>query len=186
MMARTKIAIHLDGSLCVFLAFMFLLLPLCWVLAFILAVAVHELCHAIAILAMEGRIYALWLGAGGIRMETDPLPPGQEIIAALAGPLGSALLLLVSRWMPRVAICGAVHCLYNLLPLFPMDGGRILQNTLALCLPVPLGRKAFHAFQRILRPILGAMCLLAVFRWGILPAVVGFLLMWRNRAERTV
>lgn len=185
-MAPTKLMLHLDGDLCILLAMMLLLLPFPWVLACIFAAAVHELCHALAIVSMRGHIYALRLGAGGIKMETDSLPPGREIVAALAGPLGSALLLFGARWMPRTAVCGAVHCFYNLLPLFPMDGGRIVKNALALFLPAPLSGRLFLASQRILRIVLGVLCLLATFRWGIFPAAVGLLLLMRQREKRTV
>jgi stage IV sporulation protein FB len=186
MMDRTKITICLDGNFCFILAFMLLLLPFPWVLSVIFATVVHELCHALTILAFDGNIYALRLGAGGIRMETDPFPPGREIIVAMAGPLGSALLILLARWMPRIAVCGAVHCIYNLLPLFPMDGGRILENLLALCLPAPLGRSVFHATQHILRVFLCLLCLLAVLRWGLFAGALVLLLLWRHRAKRTV
>lgn len=186
MMVRTKMTLHLDSGLCILLALMLLLLPFPWVVACIFAAAFHELCHALTIMSMGGHIYALRLGAGGIQMETDSLPPGREMVAALAGPLGSALLLLGARWMPRTAICGAVHCLYNLLPLFPMDGGRILKNALALFLPAPLSSRIFLASQRILHILLGVLCLFAILRWGILPAAVGLLLLLRQRRAITV
>lgn len=185
-MARTKIPICMDGSLCILLALMLLLLPFKWVLAAILAAAVHELCHALAIIALGGRIYSLHLGFGGIRMETDPLQPGREAAAALAGPLGSAALLLLARWLPRTAVCGGVHCVYNLLPLFPLDGGRALRSFMLLCLPAKYGEKGFRYFQYFLRIALAGAVLLAGLRWGILPAAAGILLLWRQRKARTV
>lgn len=185
-MARTKLALHLEGELCILLALMLLLLPFPWVLACIFAAAVHELCHALAITGMGGQIYALRLGAGGIQMETDSLSPGREMVTALAGPIGSALLLLGARWMPRVAVCGAVHCLYNLLPLFPMDGGRILKNAFALFFPAPLSGRLFLLSQRILRIALVLFGLLATLMWGIFPAVLSLLLLMRQRGKRTV
>jgi len=45
----------------------------------------------------------------------------------LAGPAGSMLLLLLSRSAPKIAVCGLFHGLYNLLPVLPLDGGRLLQ-----------------------------------------------------------
>lgn len=185
-MGRIKLPVYLEGSLCLLLALMLLLLPLKWVLAVILAATVHELCHIAAIIALGGRIYSLHLGFGGIRMETDPLPPGREAAAALAGPLGSAALLLLARWLPRTAVCGGVHCVYNLLPLFPLDGGRALHSIMRLCLPAKYGEKCFLYFQHFFRIALSGVVLLAGLRWGILPAVAGMLLLWRQRKARTV
>ncbi len=65
-------------------------------------------------------------------MKTEPLTKLEEIIAALAGPIGGLALLFLSRWAPYVAICGAIQSAYNLIPLFPLDGGRAMLRLLQL------------------------------------------------------
>ena len=51
----------------------------------------------------------------------------QEVSCPSAGPLVSLTLCLLSRWMPILGLCALVQGLFNLLPVYPMDGGRILQ-----------------------------------------------------------
>lgn len=186
MMTHSKIAISLDGRLCLFLAFMLLLLPLPWVLSVVAATLVHEICHVLAIFAFQGELYSLRLGAGGIIMETNTFSPGRELIVAMAGPIGSALLILLAHRMPRLAICGAIHCIYNMLPILPLDGGRILENLLALFLPISHGRKIFQVLQHFLCVLLMLLGLVCVFRWGLFAGLIFLPLIWRHGEKRTV
>ena len=109
------------------LALGILLLPLDWLLAAILAAVVHELCHMLAIWFCGGRVEYLRLGIGGAQIGMTILSPWQEALCALAGPLGGILLVLFGRLLPRFAVCAFLQSTYNLLPLYPLDGGRALR-----------------------------------------------------------
>lgn len=185
-MIKTKMWVQTEGGFLILLAAMLLVLPLQWVLAATVAVAFHEACHFIAIRLLGGRIYGLRLGLGGAKMEVEPMPPQTEAVAALAGPIGSALLVLLARYAPRLAICGFIHCLFNLLPLFPLDGGRVLRGLLALFFPSGRAEQVFSRFQQVLWWILGAGTLLIAFQWGVFPALLCLCLLWRQRKKRTV
>lgn len=185
-MGRTKFHMQVDGRLCVLLSLMLILLPLPWVLAAALAAAFHELCHAVTILLLHGSIYALQIDAGGIRMETSSMTPIRETIAAMAGPLGSAALMFFAPWLPRTAVCGAVHCVFNLLPFFPLDGGRILQNFFMIALPANRWQKAFDCLQLAFRVCFAAFCIVFGLWKGIWFAVAASVLFLRQRKKRTV
>ena len=117
----------LEGSVCVLWAVLLLTLPLPWVLGAILAGAFHEFCHLAALIMTGTTVHSIHIGLRGAKIETEPMDPGTELICAAAGPIGSLFLLLFLRQIPRIALCAAVQGIFNLLPWYPMDGGRILR-----------------------------------------------------------
>jgi Zn-dependent protease/CBS domain-containing protein len=119
------------------------------------SVVLHELGHALVGKAYGVRtLEIVMFPIGGVaRMERSPTPRA-EIWIALAGPLVNLLIALalaaVLLWtnsftpleqltlpgdgnlLERIAAGNLILALFNLLPAFPMDGGRILRGVLAL------------------------------------------------------
>src|SRR5262245_24006680 len=94
------------------------------------------------------------LPIGGVAsLERMPEKPGQEIVVALAGPavnlviavalvfaLGASFDLshmaqlqeATTTMVGRIAAANVMLCVFNLIPAFPMDGGRVLRALLAI------------------------------------------------------
>ncbi len=126
----------------ILLALMLLVLPLQWILAAVTAALFHEGCHYIAIRLCSRERTNVRFFAYGARMPLPNMSRGKELLCALAGPIGGLLLLSTAQWLPRVAICAGFQSLYNLLPVYPMDGGRAVSCLMYLLLPPPRARKA--------------------------------------------
>ena len=112
--------------LCAFL----LLLPIKWIFAWVMATIFHELCHLICLWMLKVPVYGMRFTAAGAEIQTGSTTSVQEFLAAAAGPLGGLTLVLLLRHFPRLALCGLFQSLYNLLPLYPLDGGRMLRCVL--------------------------------------------------------
>ena len=125
-----------------------------FICALFLCVLLHEFGHVLA--AKHFGIPTpdiTLLPIGGLaRMKTMPKRPYQELIIALAGPavnvvIGLALLTIVGRpsfefgtelnlsnprsILPQLAVVNLWLAAFNLIPAFPMDGGRVLRAALA-------------------------------------------------------
>lgn len=101
-----------------------LLVPIQWLGAAMLAGTVHELGHLLLLWADGRKIWRIQIGAFGARIETEALEPWPEFCAALAGPAAGLMLCLGWRILPKTAVCALIQSVYNLLPIYPMDGGR--------------------------------------------------------------
>ena len=135
MTRRFPVEFSVSAGGCIFGALALLLLPLKLLIAACAAAAIHELSHILALRLFRVPVLRMTLGSGGAVIETAPLLPWQELICAAAGPAGSLLCLLAARCFPLLALCGCIQGLYNLLPIFPMDGGRILRSFCRWCFP---------------------------------------------------
>lgn len=121
-----------SGSTAVYLALLVLLCPLRWLIAGGVAAVVHELGHSLAVRCCGGKLSGFRLSIFGAYLNAAHLSTVQEILCILAGPLSGLVLLVFIRIFPRLAICGALQSLYNLLPIYPLDGGRLLRCSFLL------------------------------------------------------
>jgi Zn-dependent protease len=124
-------------------------------------VLLHEFGHAFA--AREFGIKTpdiTLLPIGGVaRLSRIPDKPWQELVVAIAGPLvnvviavaltfvihGTTEILQIERLEnPRIELLDALRSinvmlvLFNMIPAFPMDGGRVLRSLLAMVMPYTL------------------------------------------------
>jgi Zn-dependent protease/CBS domain-containing protein len=126
-----------------------------FILLLFLCVLLHELGHVFAArrYGVKTRDVTLWPFGGIASMERMPEKPSQELIVALAGPavnVAIAAVLLVylgtqvnAETLARIddpsvslaaKLAGAniILVVFNLIPAFPMDGGRVLRALLAM------------------------------------------------------
>ena len=167
-------------------AALLLLVPLRWLLAWLLAASVHELGHILAIHFCGGRIRKLEIGAAGASIEILPMPPPREMICALSGPAGGLLLVLLFRQLPYAAFCALIQSAYNLLPIYPLDGGRVLRCVLEWFLGQHRGDNILRIIESVLRILFVMFGLSAFFFWnmGALPLLAALLLSLRNRTRK--
>jgi Zn-dependent protease/CBS domain-containing protein len=118
-------------------------------LAFFICIVLHELGHAVVARSRGMRIrgITLFLFGGVAELGDEPSSAGTEFVMAIAGPLVSVVLALIfgiaaivgykGGWPPPLVLVlgylGAINGLvlvFNLIPAFPLDGGRVLRSIL--------------------------------------------------------
>jgi len=112
-----------------------------FLLAVFACVLAHEFGHVLAArrFGIPTRDITLLPIGGVANIERMPERPGQELIIALAGPAVNVVIvvLLIGVFGVRLGagqFAADVLALFNLVPAFPMDGGRVLRALLAIVL----------------------------------------------------
>jgi Zn-dependent protease len=129
-----------------------------FILILFACVLLHEFGHAFAARAFGIKTPDITLYAiGGVaRLNRIPDKPWQELIVAIAGPLVNVVIAAVLifgihvtaglqqlehlespriEMLAKVASVNVMLVLFNLIPAFPMDGGRVLRALLAMTMP---------------------------------------------------
>ncbi|HET6498324.1 MAG TPA: site-2 protease family protein [Coriobacteriia bacterium] len=118
-------------------------------LLFFASIVAHELSHSLVARAGGIKVekVTLFMFGGVAEMEEEPARPGGEFALAVAGPLMSLFLAAVFYlsylvmaaagvtdvvWAPieYLAVINFWVALFNMLPGFPLDGGRVLRAAL--------------------------------------------------------
>ena len=115
------------------LAFLLLTMDVRWVMAAIFAGVVHEMGHCIALWLCDEPLLHIRIDIPGAVIRTGPMDDGQELLCALTGPVFGLLLLFFYRWIPRTAVIALGQSLFNLIPIYPLDGGRGLLALRNIC-----------------------------------------------------
>jgi len=118
-------------------------------LGLFLSVVFHELCHSLVArrygIPIKG--ITLFIFGGVAEMDEEPRSPQAEFMMAIVGPLSSILIALVAYGVYAVGkaggwavpVVGVIEYLsmingllaaFNLVPAFPLDGGRVLRSVL--------------------------------------------------------
>ncbi len=115
----------------------FLLLFIC--------VFLHELAHSITAIrnGIKVKKIILYPLGGGSIIDLDDVPPRLEFMIAIAGPVSSFLLAFIFGFIVIFIPAGTVElfvqllfllnlllAVFNILPWFPLDGGRVLRSWL--------------------------------------------------------
>ena len=143
-------------------------------------VLLHELGHALTARRFGIRtLDIVLLPIGGVaRLERMPSRPQDEIVVAIAGPAVNLVILLVLLavravpWPPRpeemsghalpfLFFVNLAMLTFNLIPAFPMDGGRVLRAALALRLPFVRATQIAAAVGQAIALLLGLAGLIA-------------------------
>ncbi len=170
-----------------------------FILAVFGCVVLHEFGHVLTAKSFGIRTPDITLlPIGGLaRMERMPEKPWQELLVALAGPAVNVViaLLLAPFYLPlpreevqilampfgqRLLLANIALVLFNMIPAFPMDGGRVLRALLAMVMPYGRATEVAATIGQFLA-VLGAIFAIKSGAWLI--ALIALFIFMAARGE---
>jgi len=164
-----------------------------------ISVTAHELGHALTAGAFGYRTQSITLSllGGCASLTSMPRKAWQEFLTAIAGPLVSFLLSGISfallafapisnEWLQGVLYyamwMNVMLAAFNLLPGFPMDGGRIFRSTMRIFMSRAKATFVAMWVGRVFAILLGLRGVWSVFNgggWGFVSILIAWMI-WRE------
>jgi len=163
MTKHSHIEITVSAGACITGCLFILLVPLDFTVSFFLAAAIHEIGHILMLFLFHVPVWCICIETSGASIQTAPLDLKEELFCAAAGPVASFLCLLLIRKFPLLSICALIQGSFNLLPVYPMDGGRILRCCCFLFCP-RYAATICKVIKIVCIAIIFGLCILFFFR----------------------
>lgn len=184
--------IHVTLLIALIVLFLFKPFLACVITSVFLIVVLHEFGHVFAAKILGHKTERVELNPlGGVAYIDIPSNAFHEFVIAIAGPLVNVLLIpilgLLAKQHPLfflVFYCNITILLFNLLPIFPMDGGRILRSTLQMV----SGRRSFSTIiaVRISQLLCCALITYAILQGQFMLILIAVMLISAAESEITI
>lgn len=151
-------------------------------LCFLIGILLHECGHLFLAKLLGVSVDGIAVQAGGAVIHSCNLNYRQELFVAMAGPFVSFLAAVVGKCISgQFAAVSLLLGAVNLLPVYPMDGGRILRSALCLLLSVERAQRIVKITAYIICGglMIGACWMTTVLRWGLWPIFAALIILCR-------
>lgn len=160
-----KIEINLKIVFAIILFFLFNNLNMYFM--FLFFVLIHELMHLIVGLIIGGKAEKIYINPFGVSLEIysyGKSKPLSKILFYLSGPLINFILAILffylnidTEFKEKLIYTNLAICFFNLLPILPLDGGKILKEIFTIFFSLEISSSITIYFSKI---FLGIMSLI--------------------------
>lgn len=135
-----NIQISIDTEIFLFLLIFILIKQIDIYILFIVFTLIHEICHMLTgvILGLKLKKFTIMPFGFKITFEESIQKENlkiKKLLIAIAGPLSNLVIMLLAiifKLHSNIIYTNLIIALFNLIPIYPLDGGRILKSALSI------------------------------------------------------
>lgn len=166
-----------------------------YILVGLLSIIPHEYGHALVARRMGNKIGDILITplGGMANVSLRPFDPTNELFVTLAGPAVNCVIFLLSVIglfvCENLAVRSALICvasvnliivIFNLLPMFPLDGGRIFRASLAYFIKEPMATQIACSVSMLMCIALGSF---GIFSGSPLTVIMAVFIFFLSKVE---
>lgn len=168
--------ITISVSVIVLLVILFSFEDLYFIGALVLAIAIHESGHCIAIAALGGSVQRCRLSISGMNIEyAGKFFYGGECFVAVSGAAANIVAFCVAAPFAQIykvdcviffCAVNILLCAFNMLPALPLDGGVFLRAALLKIISLDMAEKILRISTILVGLVMMAFGLISIFVFG--------------------
>jgi len=155
---------------------------------FLIFVLMHEIAHLIVGLLIGGKPRKMYLNPLGVYLEFYSYGKKKgiyKILFFLAGPISNLIVALILFYIDnntyyKIIYTNFAICFFNLIPILPLDGGKVLREILKLIFDTKIANKFTLIFSKAL------LCIISFRIWDndsenkeyIFPSIIGIFMVF--------
>lgn len=178
-------SVKIHFYLFLFLAYMYMIGKLEIFLIFYISILIHEIAHVVMALILKIDVVEINLMPVGVSaIYAKRIKPLKEVLISIAGPLMSLFLAIFSK-DSFVSNVNLLIMFFNLIPIYPLDGGRIFKIFLIHKYKTEKGLKISQFFSDLFIIVLfGISIILVIYLKNFNLIILTFYIMFLSKEEK--
>ena len=149
---------------------------------FIIFTLIHEISHALAGILLGLKLKKFEVMPFGFKITfKENKDKIKKLIITLAGPLMNLVIMtlaIIFGWHTNIIYSNLIIAVFNLIPIYPLDGGRILKSILNIKMNIQKTNEAINKISNITIIILTAVTSILVLYIKNIAIVVVLAYLW--------
>ena len=105
----------------------------------------------------------------------------KKLIITIAGPLTNLIIIVVANllsWNQNIIYANMIIFLWNMIPVYPLDGGRMVKNIAKIAVGNPIASRITNQISNSFAVIVTVCASIAIYKYQNIAILLGVIVLW--------